>query len=716
MSLDSYVRIAVFRPIPTRFEYSVPRGLEDGLKIGSICRVPFRGEKVRGVVVDIFGEPSFSGETKQVSEVISDRPLNSSLMDLARWITRRTLTPLGQVFHRMVPADLRVSPREKKVIGLSGSFEEIREFIEEKGSRAPKQAEILECLLTSDDPVEKNHLLERAGSSRSPLKSLRGRGLVREVSLPEIRTDNQGFSFELDLNELSSGVLQNLKGLPNSFERFAFHSSGQKLLALYCRIVQLIRERGTVLFLTSDVGRARWFSELFRSKMDLRALTYHSDLTRGEQSYRWNTANTGSVDVFVGVLNAVYLPVPDLGGIIIDDEGDRNFELKEQDPKGDLVEIALKRGEIEERPIVYSGVAPSIRSYFETKSGSLTPLGREDGNSITFSSKDVDISVQDSGSKRGSIPEEFKRDLRENYESGEPAMVIGERAGPSNAAICDECGSVLRCPDCRIPLAYSSSGRYGVCPYCGLKKEMLVCDNCGSEAVRFIGGGLEAIEKELEALFPNGNIRVYNAQADSGQDLSALFRDLVGGKLDVLLGTRSLLTPFLAGKVPLLGLLDLDILLNRPTYRSTEFLFRRILKGADIVGSKGKVFLQGLRSEQLPLGAVASGKWRELYENELESRRRMNYPPQGELVEISFQGKDMESLKKTAESLKGKLHELGMKGGLLGPMEESPGGGSKAGPVSKLMVKTDELDDFLDKLHSVVDREDREIIRLNPYS
>lgn len=716
MSLDSYVRIAVFRPIPTRFEYSVPKGLKDGLKIGSICRVPFRGEKVRGVVVDISEEPSFSGETKQVSEVISDRLLNSSLMDLARWITRRTLTPLGQVFHRMVPADLRVSPREKKVIELSESFEEIREFIEEKGSRAPKQAEILECLLTSDDPVEKNHLLERAGSSRSPLKSLRGRGLVREVSLPEIRTDNQGFSFELDLDELSSGVLQNLKGLPNSFERFAFHSSGQKLLALYCRIVQLIRERGTVLFLTSDVGRARWFSQLFRSKMDLRALTYHSNLTRGEQSYRWNTAFTGSVDVFVGVLNAVYLPVPDLGGIIIDDEGDRNFELKEQDPKGNLVEIALKRGEIEERPIVYSGVAPSIRSYFETKSGSLRPLGQEEGNPITFSSKDVEISVQNSGSTRGSIPEEFKRDLRENYERGEPAMVVGERAGPSNAAICDECGSVLRCPHCRIPLAYSSSGRYGVCPYCGLKKEMLVCDNCGSKAIKFIGGGLEAIEKELESLFPNGNIRVYNAQADSGQDLSALCRDLVGGELDVLLGTRSLLTPFLAGKVPLLGLLDLDILLNRPTYRSTEFLFRRILKGANIVGPDGKVFLQGLRSEQLPLGAVASGKWRELYEDELESRCRMSYPPHGELVEISFQGKDMESLKKTAESLKDKLHELEMKGGLLGPMEESPGGGSKAGPVSKLMVKTDELDDFLDKLHSVVDREDREIIRLNPYS
>ena len=714
--MDSYARIAVFRPIPKRFEYAVPRDLKGDLKVGSICSVPFRGERVRGVVVELSEAPSFPGEKKQVNEITSNQPLNRSLMELARWITHRTFTPLGQVFHRMVPADLKVSPREKKVIELSGSFEEIREFIEKKGNRAPKQAEILECLLTSDDAVEKKDLLERAGSSRSPLKSLRERGLVKEVSLPEIRSHNQGFPLEFDLVEPSSGVLEDLKGLSNSFERFAFHSSGQKLLASYSRTVELISERGTVLFLTSDVARAKWFSELFRRRLDLRALTYHSGLTGGEQSYRWNTAITGSVDVFVGVLNAIYLPVPDLSGIIIDDEGDRNFELKEQDPKGNLVEIALKRGEIEERPVVYSGVAPSIRSYFEAESGSLMPLGRDGGKSITFRPKDVEIRVQDSGSTSSSVSEEFKRELRENYERDQPAMVIGERAGPSNAAICDECGAVLRCPDCRIPLAYSSSGRYGVCPYCGFKKEMLVCDNCGSEAVRFIGGGLEAIEKELEALLPSGNIRVFNSQGGSGQDLLELLRDLLGGSLDVLLGTRSLLTPFLAGKVPLLGLLDLDILLNRSTYRSTEFLFRRILKGADTVGPGGKVFLQGLRSEQLPLGAVASGKWNELYEHELKSRRRMSYPPHGELVEINFQGREMGSLEKAARRLKEQLDEGGLEGRVLGPMKEDPRGDSKAGPWSKLMVKTDDLDGFFDKLHSAVNEENREILRVNPYS
>ena len=714
--MDSYARIAVFRPIPKLFDYSVSGELQDRVKVGSICSVPFRGERVRGVAVELSKKPSFSGEKKPVSEVISDRPLSQPLMDLARWISHRTLTPLGQVFHRMVPADLTVSPREKKVIELTGSFAEIRQFIDEKRSRAPKQVEILECLLTSDETVEKNYLLERADSSRSPLNSLLERGLIREVSLPELRSEGQQFPLELDLTEPASDVLEELEGPPNSFVQLALHSSGPELLGSYSRMVELIQERGTVLFLTSDVGRARWFSELFRRRLDLRVLTYHSGLTRGEQSYRWNTAKTGSVDVFVGVLNAVYLPVPDLGGIVIDDEGDRNYELKEQDPKGNLVEIALKRGELEERPVLYSGVAPSIRSYYETKNGSLNRPGGGADNLIGDPAKGVEIRVQSSDSSSNSISEEFKRELRDNYEKEEPAMIIGERAGPSSAALCDECGSVLRCPECRIPLAYSSSGRYGVCPYCGFRKEMLVCDNCGSEAIRFIGGGLEAIENELSALLPNGNIRVFNAQAESDRELSELFRDLLRGNLDVLLGTRSLLTPFLAGKVPLLGLLDLDILLNRPTYRSTEFLFRRILKGANIVGPEGKLFLQGLRSEQLTLRTIASGRWRELYENELESRRRMNYPPHGELVEVSFQGRDMDSLEKAARSLKEKLEEEGLEGRMLGPMGESSFGGGKPGSRSRLMVKTDDLDGFLSKFHSVVNEEDREMIRLNPYS
>jgi len=714
--LDSYARIAVFRPIPKRFEYSVPGDLQDKLKVGSICSVPFRGEKARGVVVELSAKPTFSGKKKQVSKAISDRPLSRSLMELARWISHRTLTPLGQVFHRMVPADLTVSPREKKVIKLTGSFEDIRQFIEAKRSRAPKQVEILECLLTSDDTVEKNYLLEKADSSRSPLKGLLKRGLLEEVSLPEIRNEAQQFPSEFDLTESSSGVLEDLEGLPNSFERLALHGSGQGLLTAYARAVELFRERGTALFLTSDVGRARWFSELFRRKLGVRALTYHSGLTRGEQSYRWNTALTGSVDVFVGVLNAVYLPVPDLSGLVIDDEGDRNFELKEQDPKGNLGEIALKRGELEGRPVVYSGVAPSVRSYHQIKTGSLTRPGGERDKLIAGPAKGVEIRVQSSGSSGNSISEEFKRELRDNYEKGEPAMIIGERSGPSSAAICDECGAVLRCPECRIPLAYSSSGRYGVCPYCGFRQEMLVCNNCGSEAIRFIGGGLEAIEKELATLLPNGHIRVFNARAESDQELSGLFQGLLGGDLDVLLGTRSLLTPFLAGKVPLLGLLDLDILLNRPTYRSTEFLFRRILKGANIVGSGGKVFLQGLRSEQLPLGAIASGKWQELYENELESRRRMHYPPHGELVEVSLQGGEMDSLEEAARFLKEQLGELGLEEGVLGPMRESTPGRGKTGSRFKLMVKTDDLAGFLEKFHSVVSEENRDMIRLNPYS
>ena len=714
--MGSYARIAVFRPIPKLFEYSVSGEFQDRVTVGSICSVPFRGERVRGVVVELSEQPSFPGEKKSVSEVISDRPLSESLMDLARWISHRTLTPLGQVFHRMVPADLTVSPREKKVIELTGSFAEIRQFIEEKRSRAPKQVEILECLLTSDETVEKKYLLERADSSRSPLNSLLESDLIREVSLPELKSEGQEFPCELDLAEPASDILEELEGLTNSFVRLALHSSGPELLGSYSRTVELIQERGTVFFLTSDVGRARWFSELFRRRLDLRSLTYHSGLTRGEQSYRWNTAKTGSVDVFVGVLNAIYLPVPDLGGIVIDDEGDRNFELKEQDPKGNLVEIALKRGELEGRPVVYSGVGPSIRSYHEMKTGSLNRPGGKADDLIRGPASGVEIRVQGSGSSGNSISEGFKRELRANFEKGKPAMVIGERAGPSNAAICDECGSILRCPDCQIPLAYSSSGRYGVCPYCGLKKEMLVCDNCGSEAIRFIGGGLEAIEKELAALLPTGNIRVFNSQAGSGQELSELFRELLRGDLDVLLGTRSLLTPFLAGKVPLLGLLDLDILLNRPTYRSTEFLFRRILKGANIVGPDGKLFLQGLRSEQLPLGAIASGKWRELYENELESRRRMNYPPHGELVEVSFQGRDVDSLEKAARTLKEKLEEEGLEGRVLGPMGEGSLGGDKSGSRSRLMVKTDDLDGFLAKFHSVVNEEHREMIRLNPYS
>ncbi|MFB6214261.1 MAG: hypothetical protein ABEI54_00170 [Candidatus Bipolaricaulia bacterium] len=83
-SSSNYVRVAVLRPIRSTFEYSLPGRLKEEVAPGSICRLPFRGEVVRGIVLEVKGEPEYEGERKQIKELISRDPLPEAIVELAR--------------------------------------------------------------------------------------------------------------------------------------------------------------------------------------------------------------------------------------------------------------------------------------------------------------------------------------------------------------------------------------------------------------------------------------------------------------------------------------------------------------------------------------------------------------------------------------------------------------------------------------------------------
>lgn len=716
MTKNRYASVAVFRPIPSTFEYTVPPNLANSVEQGSICLVPFREELERGVVLDVSLEPSYEGPRKPIEETISHQPLQEPLVELAKWLSYSTLTPLGQVFNRMIPPDPTSAPRSVKKIKLENSFGEVHEYIERNEKKAPKQAELLECLLSADEPIEKKELLERANSSRSPLRTLKDKGIVSEISRPELEKRELAFIDKTKKNfpDLKSSIKKEIDRLPGSFGKCATYETGDKRLAIYLEIVRSLTGSGTVLMLAPNVIRAEELTELIWERLDLVSLSYHSDLTGGELSQRWNLARNGEVDVFVGVLNAAYLPISPLGGIIVEGEGNRNYELREQDPKGNLVETSLKRAELENVPIILGGSSPSVRSYFRLKQGEFCQLGQSFPSGLDRS---VNLSTEGTAGQSGEVglSDGLRRALKRNYDEGHSAVIIGEKTGASSAAICESCDEVIRCPDCKVPLIYRTSGNLGICPYCGTRQDLLVCPNCGSDDIKFIGGGLEKTEQEINSLLPGAKVRRFDSQKESWTKFSKLVTRVLKGNIDVLLGTSLIGSLYLNAGVPLVGLLDLDILLNRPTYRSTELLGERILSGYGLLNPGGKLFLQGFRLDQFPVELIESGRWKELYEMELGSRRQMGYPPFKELIEIQIQGIEEDQVEKTIADLRGRVDDLG--GGVEVISSIDGGPGDKQGRVrSSLMVKAEKLEIFLDEINREIQKGDREKLRLNPFS
>jgi len=715
MTSFKYANVAVFRPICSTFEYSIPDRLKKKIAVGSICRTSFRGESVRGVVLDLSGEPNFKGEKKSIKEVTSRTPLPDELLELARWLSRITLTPIGQVLNRFVPTDLSVRPRTKNVVELDTSFEAVRDFIERNERRSPKQVELLEYLLALDEPIEKNELLRKANSSRSPLDSLEEKKLVEISSLPKIKGREKGIvadichQVDLDIDSGEEPVLKQ-----DLFTQYTVNGTWDRRLATYLKIIGSLAEESTVLILVPNVLRAEEFAGMVEAELDLVALTYHSDLTDGEISSRWNLAFTEDVDVYVGVLSAAYLPISRMKGIIVEGDGDRNYDLTEQDPKGNLVKTARKRAELESVPFVVGGTGPSVESYKQVTGGKLESI---DGNFPGGFKKSVDMVLESPEQRYGgrALSAGLKRALKQSFEKQGPALIVGSKTGTSSAAICDECGEVLRCSDCEVPITFTGSGNYGICPYCGSKRNLLVCNNCNSDDIKFIGSGLEKAEAEVRSILPEARVRRFESLEETWEDFLRLVGRVVSGEIDVVLGTSLVESFYLRGRSSLVGLLDLDLVNNRPSYRSTEFLLQRILAGLDLVGSEGKVFLQVREGRGGPFDFVRLRDWIGVYENELESRQRMGYPPFKNLIKIEIEkGKEKEA-RETANRLKEKLASSDGDFRLLGPTSNKFEK-RKSRYRSDLIVKTDEMEVFLDVIYSIgLDGEFGEM-RLNPFA
>ncbi len=715
MTSPDYASVAVFRPIRSTFEYSVPEQLKKDIAPGSICRLPFRGESERGVVLEVREEPSYDDEQKQITEVISDDPLPDALISLAEWLSFTTLTPIGQVFGRFIPGDLSVRPRTRDRVELNTSFDKVRGFIEGNKKRAPKQVELLEYLLALDQKIEKTELLERANSSRSPLKTLVEKELVEISSLPATQSSGAEVSGEISAPLEPGWKSRKELGFDSDgYSQCTVNGSGDQRLATYLGIIRDLEGEGTVLVLAPNVLRAEELTGIVKKELDRIVLPYHSNLTDGETSASWKLARAGEVDVFVGVLNAIYLPVPRLRGIIVEGEGERNYELTEQVPKGNLVETARKRAEFQEVPLVLGGPGPSIQTYYHVVTGKLETI---DDNFPDGFKKSVGMTLEDPGLKDGSrvLSSGLKRALKWSYNEEGPALIVGGKSGTSSAAICDDCGEVVRCSDCEVPLTFTGSGNYGVCPYCDTKTNLLVCDSCGSDELEFIGSGLEKAEAEVRSLLPGAEVRRFDFKEESRGEFLKLVFEVLNGEVDVVIGTKIVESLYFRGRSSLVGLLDLNLVNNRPSYRSTEFLFRRVLSGLDMAKDEGRVFLQARQDRGGVFGLVKTRNWKEMYESELKSRKRMGYPPFKRLIKIEAEDDEEEDARNIALKLKEAL--TGEEGDyrLLGPTSNIFGK-RKGRYQYDLIVKTEESGNVLERINSIVSDGGYEGVRVNPFA
>ncbi len=257
--------------------------------------------------------------------------------------------------------------------------------------------------------------------------------------------------------------------------------------------------------------------------------------------------------------------------------------------------------------------------------------------------------------------------LRECLGSGNQAILFLNRRGSSSIVQCRDCGYVAACRRCATSLTYHAAPARLLCHQCNYSRRPLTqCPECRGSRIRQLGLGTQRVVDEVVGLFPG--VRVDRLDSDAlrqaqgrrggaGAAEEAVAR-LALGETQVLVGTQMVAKGLDIPNVALVGVVLADIGLHVPDFRAGERVFSLLCQVAGRAGrgdAPGRVFIQTYDPEHYAIRAGANQDYSEMYRQEIESRRRLGYPPFNQLAHIVYQNSDADACQRQATAIADEL-------------------------------------------------------------
>ena len=435
---------------------------------------------------------------------------------------------------------------------------------------------------------------------------------------------------------------------------------------VYMRAVaEALAQGRTAIVLLPEIALSEQVADRFRERFGTEMVaTLHSRLKGSERLREWLRLRSGEARIAVGPRTSVFAALDNIGVIVIDEEHESTYK-SDHNPKYETLDIAYKRAALSNAVLILGSATPSVSSYYRAESG-LYELIEMDERILGSEMPSLDIIDMRKETMSGNLEllsRELTRGVDTALSAGEQVILFLNRRGYSTQVLCPDCGHKAVCDDCGITMTYHKSSNAMVCHYCG-KKEPLprVCPDCGSKYIKYIGAGTEKVEEAARRLWPKASVSRFDLDtaSDSG-DSSKVIRDFQSGKTDILVGTQILAKGLDFKNVGLVGIINADVSLNIPDYRSTERTFQLITQvagRAGRTGGKSRVLIQTYDPDSDVIREAASADYESFYESELLHRQLMNYPPFSDIISVAFVSENEELSMAFAEKFRKRLTDL----------------------------------------------------------
>lgn len=667
------------------FQYRIPSELEGILEVGTEVIVSFgRGNKETGGYVIGFSETADYDEDKIkfiLRRAEDKRAIESKLVALAAWMKESYGGTMIQALRTVLPIKKQEKIKKKRTVRLLLSEEEGRERLDiflHKNQKA--RARVLAGLL--DQPCQDYELLtKKLHVTLSVLRAMEEQGILLIESQDALRnpvcyrrTEEKETILTKEQEQAVSVFAQDYEnGYRNTYLVYGVTGSGKT--EVYMQMIRHVVESGKqAIVLIPEIALTYQTVLRFYNRFGNRVSILNSRLSQGERSDQMERVKRGEVDVMIGPRSALFTPFENLGLIVIDEEHETTYK-SEQVPRYHARETAIRRAKLEGASVVLGSATPSLEAFYRCRLGEYTLL--ELKNRATAQSLPevytVDMREELKHGNRSIISDRLKEMIEDRLQKRQQIMLFLNRRGYAGFVSCRECGYVVKCPHCDVALSAHKNGKL-VCHYCGYERpSMTSCPECGSHYIGGFRAGTQQTEELVTKMFPAARVLRMDMDTTKKKDShEKILSAFAAEEADILIGTQMIVKGHDFPQVTLVGILAADMSLYSNHYQSAERTFQLLSQACGRAGrgrEKGEVVIQTYNPEHYSIQTAARQDYESFYEEEMNYRMLMGYPPAEELLAIWMTGQSEEHLKVAAGYLKEFTERINREGRLtvIGP-------------------------------------------------
>jgi primosomal protein N' (replication factor Y) len=659
------------------FDYAIPAALEAQVTLGAKVRVPFKTRQLVGYVVDFPQEPH-AGKLREIEEVLSRQAfLPKTLIELAQWMAQYYCAPLTVALLSVLP---------KAVRHADAAFKQ-RLWVEPLVAVLPEEAAA--ALKRAKAQLAAWHFLAESGpgwladlSRDSAIGTAAWNALAeRQLIAIEPRTqDRDPFlrtavveSTAETLNPDQAAALQIIRAevaasKPRVVLLHGVTGSGKTEVYLQA-IAEVLAAGKTALVLVPEIALTPQTVEHFRARFvgqKVGVAVLHSHLSSGERHDQWQHIRAGRARIVIGARSAVFAPLEQLGLIVVDEEHEHSYK-QEESPHYHARDVAVMRGHLEGVCVVLGSATPSLESYHHAREGKYRlaelPLRVSEGQMPVTHVLDL------RAGKKGDAPTLLAPRLVEaiaaRLERHEQSLIFLNRRGFSTSLQCPQCGRIEECPNCSVALTFHRRADRLRCHLCDHSAPVPHgCPGCGFAPFKYAGTGTEKVEDALAAAFPKARIERMDADTMRGKDAYARTLGAFGeGKIDILVGTQMIAKGLHFPRVTCVGVINADLALQIPDFRASERVFQLLMQVSGRSGRgtvRGEVFVQTRVPFHPSIQFARHHDFAGFIDQELEFRRKLNYPPFERFILVGLRGRDQAKTQYVGEQLAKELAKLNL--------------------------------------------------------